>query len=176
MTAKRNMIGLGLCLVLGLLILSSAIMQAGQKTYELRPEITLPEYRSDAARAIDAYERTMTHYMSLVERNLTGVNTDVRAVLRKLDSIDAKLIALSVRVARIEEVLGIESAYGERVEPARGEHVESARGEHVESAASGVKRERPQPPACDQASAKSDNTPPHGDAATNPAQSRQRAN
>jgi hypothetical protein len=168
MAAKRNVVGLGLCLVLGLLILSSAIMQAGEKTYELRPEITLPEYRSDAARAIDAYERTMTHYMSLVERNLTGVNTDVRAVLRKLDSIDAKMIALSVRLARIEEVLGIEPACGERAEPACGDRVEPAAG--------GVKRERLQTGVGEQSPPKPENAPLGTSAATNPAQSRQSTN
>jgi hypothetical protein len=83
-------------------------IQGGQKTYEVRPHITLPEYRTDAARAIDAYERLMDRYMGLTERNLTRIGTGLTGVVKKLDSIDAKLTELSTRMARIEIALGIE--------------------------------------------------------------------
>ncbi|MHC4890317.1 MAG: hypothetical protein ACYTEO_12750 [Planctomycetota bacterium] len=46
--------GLICCVVV---VLLSPSIQGGEKTYEIRPQVTLPEYRSDAARAIDAYER-----------------------------------------------------------------------------------------------------------------------
>lgn len=87
--------------------LSTSIQGVG-KTYELRPEITLPEYKTDTARVIDAYERMMARFMSLAERNLAGINTDVRDIARKLDSIDRKLTVLSTRMTRIEKALGIE--------------------------------------------------------------------
>jgi len=85
------------------------LIQGGETTYELEHEIRVPEYRTDAARAIDAYERLMDRYMSLTERNLVGVSTDVRATVRKLDSIDVKLADISARMARIERHLGIEA-------------------------------------------------------------------
>ena len=88
-----------------------ATIVRGEVTYDLRPEvrphIRLPEYRSDAARAIDAYERLMNRYMSLTERNLQQVNTTLLGVDKKLDSINFKLAALSGRISRIEKALGI---------------------------------------------------------------------
>ncbi|RKY24914.1 MAG: hypothetical protein DRP62_02645 [Planctomycetota bacterium] len=76
--------------------------------YEVKPEITIPEYRTDAARAIDAYERIMNRYMDVTERNLDRIGADVRGIVRKLDSVDNKLTELSVRMTRIEKALGIE--------------------------------------------------------------------
>ena len=105
----------GLAASLAVLGVCSLIYARG-RSYDIRPEITLPEYRTDAARAIDAYERTMNRYMTLTERSLAGVNADMREVLRKLDSIDRTLTDLSTRIARIEGALGIE----EPVKPVEG--------------------------------------------------------
>ena len=71
------------------------------------PEISVPEQKTDAARAIDAYERMIDRYMSTTERNFNGIGADIRDVLTKLDSIDAKLTALSHRIAKIERAMGI---------------------------------------------------------------------
>jgi hypothetical protein len=79
-----------------------------EKTYEVQPQITLPGYRTDAARAIDAYERLMERHMDLTERNLTRIGMDIQGIAKKLDSIDGKLTKLSSRMAIIEKVLGIE--------------------------------------------------------------------
>ncbi len=82
-------------------------IQGGQRTYEVQPQITVPEYRTDAARAIDAYERLMERYMDLTERNLSGIGADVKVVAKRLDSIDNKLKELSARITDIEKALGI---------------------------------------------------------------------
>ena len=105
--------GLVCCVVV---VWLSTSIQGGEKTYEVRPQITLPEYRTDAARVIDAYERLMDRYMGLTERNLTGFGTGLKGVVKKLDSIDAKLTVLSARMARIERALGIVlgTPYGEQ--------------------------------------------------------------
>jgi len=79
------------------LVWFSASIRGDQKTYELRPQITVPEYKTDVARIIDAYERLMERYMNLTEGNLTGIGADLNAVTRKLDSMDAKLAELSAR-------------------------------------------------------------------------------
>ena len=86
----------------------SSSIQGVEKSYEVRPVISLPEYKTDTARAIDAYERMMNRFMSLTESNLIGINTDVKDIDKKLDSIDNKLTKLSARMARIEKALGIE--------------------------------------------------------------------
>ncbi|MFQ6036318.1 MAG: hypothetical protein ACE5NM_10825 [Sedimentisphaerales bacterium] len=99
------------CCLAGLWLLSTTGgTQGSQKTYEVQPYITVPEYRTDAARAIDAYERLMERYMDLTEKNLFIVGTDIREVTKKLDSIDDKLTQLSATIARIEKALGIEPA------------------------------------------------------------------
>jgi len=99
------------CCLVGLWFLSATGgIQGSQKTYEVKPSLTIPEYRTDAARAIDAYERLMERYMDLTEENLFMVGTDVREVVKKLDSINDKLTQLSAAIARIEKALGIELA------------------------------------------------------------------
>ncbi len=86
----------------------STSIQGGSKTYELRPQISIPQYRTDAVRAIDAYERLMERYMNLTERNSTRIGTDIKEVIKRLDSINDKLTELSARIARIEKTFGIE--------------------------------------------------------------------
>jgi len=80
--------------------------------YEVRPEIRLPQFKTDTARVIDAYERLMDRYMGLIERNLTGIDRNVREVGEKLDSIDGKLARLSARMTVIEKALGIKQPKG----------------------------------------------------------------
>jgi len=75
--------------------------------YEVRPEVTVPAYRTDAARAIDAYENLMQRYMDLNEKTLLTVDTDIRAIAQRLDSIDGALAGLARRLARIEQALGV---------------------------------------------------------------------
>ena len=82
-------------------------IQGKEKTYEVKPQITIPQYQSETARVIDAYERLMDRYMDLVEANLVGVGGEMEAVAAKLDSIDAKLTQLCARMAEVEKALGI---------------------------------------------------------------------
>ena len=97
-------VGLAACV---LVVWSSESIQGDQEIYEVRPQISIPEYRTDAARAIDAYERLMERYMGMTERNLIGIETSLGSIVRKLDSIDRKLTELSARMARIEKALGV---------------------------------------------------------------------
>lgn len=87
----------------------SGSIQSSQKTYEVQPNLTIPEYKTDIVRVVDAYERLMDRYMDLTERNLTGIGSDLETVIMKLDSIDAKLNELAAKTARIEKTLGIEA-------------------------------------------------------------------
>jgi len=86
----------------------ASIQGSTTKKYELHPEVYLPEHRSDAARAINAYERLMERYMDMTESRYAGFGADLKGVERKLDSINGKLTELSARMARIERALGIE--------------------------------------------------------------------
>ena len=107
MNKSKKMLVVGVVLIVCVIVIGfSSSIQGGN--YEIKPEITLPKYRTDTGRAIDAYERMMERFMDLTERNLTGINTDVKDVAKKLDLINHSLTKLSTRMARIEKALGIE--------------------------------------------------------------------
>ena len=109
MITNKNLLAVGVVVVCCITVVwFSTSIQGGSKTYELRPQISLPEYRTDAVRAIDAYERLMERYMDLTERNSTMIGTNLKEVMKKLDSINDKLTELSARIARIEKTFGIE--------------------------------------------------------------------
>jgi len=105
---NKNLLVAGAVLIVCLIVIGfSSSIHGDEKRYDVRPEITLPEYRTDTARAIDAYERVMDRFMSLTEKNLTGISTDVKDIAKTLVLIDSKLTDLSTRMARIENALGI---------------------------------------------------------------------
>lgn len=109
MITNKNLLAVGVVVVCCITVVwFSTSIQGGSKTYELRPQISLPEYRTDVVRAIDAYERLMERYMDLTERNSIRIGTDIKEVMKKLDSINDKLTELSARIARIEKTFGIE--------------------------------------------------------------------
>ncbi len=95
-----------LCLCGGIVWIGSRT-DAAEKVYEIRPEAMLGAYRSDSDRVMDAYERLMDRYMSLVEGNLSNVGTDVGGVVKKLNSIERKIDNLGTRIGRIEKALNI---------------------------------------------------------------------
>jgi len=99
--------GIVVCLIV---IWLSKSIQGGEKTYEIQPHITMPGYRPESDRAIDAYERLMDRYMGMTERNLIRIEREMESAVRKLDSIDSKLRDLSERMARIEKAVGTGAA------------------------------------------------------------------
>lgn len=111
MKTNRNILAVFAVIVICSVVvwLSSAI-QGGQKTYEIRPNLTMPEYKTDLTRVMDAYERLMERYMDLTERNQSMVGTDLKYVVTTLDSIDGRLTEFSARIARIETALGIDQS------------------------------------------------------------------
>ena len=107
-TNRNKIVILVVIIVCSVLVWLSASIEGGQKTYEIRPNIAMPEYKTDLTRITDAYERLMERYLDLTERNLSTFGTDLNYVATKLDSIDGQLIEMSARIARIEAALGIE--------------------------------------------------------------------
>ena len=111
MITKKNLlaaVAIVVCCITG--IWFSTITQGRPTTYEVRPEISLPEYKTDAIRAIDAYEKLMERYMNLTERNSIRIDLYLKEVIKKLVSINYKLTELSLRIAKIEKTLGIEKS------------------------------------------------------------------
>ena len=111
MKTNRNILAVFVVTIIcSVVVWLSTSIQGGQKTYEIRPNITIPEYKTDLARVMDAYERLMERYMDLTERNQSMVGTDLKYVVKTLDSIDGRLTEFSERIARIETALGIEQS------------------------------------------------------------------
>ena len=105
---NRNKKAIAVIIAITLFVFVFTSITGGQRTYQVRPEIELPDYRTDNARMIEAYERLMDRYMGLVEKNLGIIDSDIKNTAQALDSINKKLDELSARTARIEKALGIE--------------------------------------------------------------------
>lgn len=73
----------------------------GRSRNEIQPEISVPMQQTDAARAIDAYERVMDRYMDISERSMTALRADIADTNRKLDLI-------IIKIENIERALKIE--------------------------------------------------------------------
>jgi hypothetical protein len=131
MKARKNLFaGLAGLLACGAILFWVSNTTGGrEEIYEVRPEVAIPEYRSDAARAIDAYERLMERYLDLTEGNLAGFGTDMQSVLNKLDCIERELTGLSARMGRIEKALGIEQPGAENQKEAQPETAQKSSGE-----------------------------------------------
>jgi hypothetical protein len=109
MNTNRNTLAvLVVIIACSVLVWLSASIQGGQKTYEIHPNIAMPEYKTDLTRITDAYERLMERYMDLTQQNNSMVGTDLKYVVTKLDSIDVQMTEMSARIARIETALGID--------------------------------------------------------------------
>jgi Na+/phosphate symporter len=111
MILKRNLLLITLIVITGTIVVwSFTSIQGSQKTYEVQPQITMPGYRVEAIRVLDAYERLMERYMDLVDRNLISIDKNLSGIEEKIDSIDGKITELCERTSRIEEALGIEKS------------------------------------------------------------------
>ena len=108
MYIKRNMLIVGmLVFVFGVVVWLASGIEGAVKHYEIQPFVGVPEYRTDAARAIDAYERLMDRYMSMTERELYNVSAYLSDVSQQMEVLDAKINRLHARLGRIEKKLGI---------------------------------------------------------------------
>lgn len=109
---KRNKYLLVAIVVAGVCLAAAAasrgIPDRGGNYDFVEAQVSVPEYKTDAARAIDAYERLMERYMYLSEQLVSQRGDDCQSVSTKLDSIDARLAELSTRLSRIEKALGID--------------------------------------------------------------------
>lgn len=109
MNDKKKLITVVVLIVCCIIVIwFSTTSLGGPKTYEIQPKISVPGYKTDAVRAIDAYERLMERYMNMTDRNSARIDSDLKQIIRQLDVINDKLTRLSLRIARIEKTFGIE--------------------------------------------------------------------
>jgi len=77
-------------------------------------EISVPPYKSDMVRMIEAYERLSDQYLALVQQHLLKMDADNQAVLKKLESLEKKLDELN---RKIDRLLPSESPAAEKTSP-----------------------------------------------------------
>ena len=61
-------------------------------------EVSVPEYQSDMARMIAAYENLSGQYLSLVSQNLAMMDSSDRMILQKMETLEKKLDELTKKV------------------------------------------------------------------------------
>lgn len=110
MKVKKNFFGIGLLVLCSAIIGGGAmtLLGAEEKTYEIHPEIAMGPYQTETMHVMAAYERLMERYMNLVEVNLQDMSRSNQVSIKKLESIEAKLDALGMRMSRVEKALNIE--------------------------------------------------------------------
>ena len=94
---------LALCIVLS----SSTSIEGRDKDYEIRPEITLPEQKTDTTRFIESYERILDRLITTKERDQLNLTDNIGNISGKLEAIDKKLDDVLTRLGRIEKALNI---------------------------------------------------------------------
>ena len=104
-TNKTLWAGAAVIICVAIAVVFSGSLQGGQNRYEVQPNLSIPEYKTDTVRAIEAYERLMDRYMDLTGTHLTTVGMDLRNIVTRLDSIDARLTELDSRLMKIEQAL-----------------------------------------------------------------------
>lgn len=89
------------------LLLCLGVSHGAEKTYEVQT-YGLPEYRTDTARAIDAYQQMINRLLDSNERNAAIAQAQMNEIIRRLDKIQNDVDNVSRRIANIEKKMGIE--------------------------------------------------------------------
>jgi GTPase Era involved in 16S rRNA processing len=98
MKRAKSLLLLIVIIACGLIASYISSTYAEDKTYEVYTEYSLPEYRTDTARAIDAYQQMINRLLDTNERNNA-------VIIAKLDAIQKDLQLLSTRIENIEKAV-----------------------------------------------------------------------
>jgi predicted PurR-regulated permease PerM len=118
MKTRRTFISLIVIAVVCAAFFWLAVSHGVEKEVEVQT-YNLPEYRSDTARAIDAYQQMINRMLDDNDRNWEMVQEQLNSINSKLDTVLSELDGISQRIARIENKMGIEEP--EEKEPKPGE-------------------------------------------------------
>jgi len=106
MKTRRTFVSLTAIVLVCAVFFWLAASHGVEKTYEVH---ALPEYRSDTARAIDAYQQMINRMLDDNGRNWLAMQNQMNTIVTKLDKIQDDLDNLSQRIAGIETKMGIEN-------------------------------------------------------------------
>ncbi len=101
MNATAASIGCFLFMCMAAGFFSATLFGSSEKRYEIRPEITLPEYKTDMDRLTDVYERMIDDYIKVMNQDLTQIHIELQNVSEALDT-------MSDQLETIQRKLGIE--------------------------------------------------------------------
>jgi hypothetical protein len=118
MKTRRTFISLIIIALVSAAFFWLTVSYGVEKSVEVQT-YNLPEYRSDTARAIDAYQQMINRMLDDNDRNWGMVQEQLNTINGKLDTILNDLDSISQRIARIEKKMGIEEP--EEKEPKPGE-------------------------------------------------------
>ena len=112
MKSKRNLLAVAAGLVACIVVVwFSTSSQGGEETYEIHPYVAVPYGYTptmDAYRLIDLIEQLTAQNNQITQNKLNELNKDIKGIVEKLDSIDAKFKDLFAQMTRIEKALGTE--------------------------------------------------------------------
>jgi hypothetical protein len=83
-----------------------------RSNYGVDVTYNVPEYKTEAVQALEAYQNLMSRYMDLSEKLVLQMDGDCQTIFAKLDSLDSRLADISTRLTRIEKALGIDPNSG----------------------------------------------------------------
>jgi septal ring factor EnvC (AmiA/AmiB activator) len=99
-------LGLAVSLCAAVIAVSDSKHEKRENRYELENEISLPEYKSNIDKMIDAYERMVDRLLYATSSG-TKFNADVNSIYKKLSDIDNKLAVITGKLETIEKKLEI---------------------------------------------------------------------
>ena len=85
----------------------SATLFGGQKRYEIRPEITLPEYKTEMDRVIEVYERMIDDHIKVMNDTMAELRGELKNVSKTLNTMEDSMSELSHQLETIQGRLGI---------------------------------------------------------------------
>ena len=113
---NRKLVAILLVVIVSLAAISFVTsIQAAEKKYEARPDVSIPYAPTEASRAVDSYERMMERFMDMTDRNFSGVGSDVKSVQKELSIMNVRLLDISKRIEAIEKTLAAD-ATGKKAE------------------------------------------------------------
>ena len=91
--------------LLGVLAAMVLWMAAGSRAEDVVPirrggavVHSIGEQKSDMARMVEAYERLSSQYLSMVQQNLAAMNDADQTILKKLETLEAKMDAMDKKL------------------------------------------------------------------------------
>ncbi|MCE5340926.1 MAG: hypothetical protein LLF92_07340 [Planctomycetaceae bacterium] len=108
MTKNKILFSLGIAAAVcaTVIAVTNSTHERHDSRYEIENEISLPEYKSNLDKMIDAYER-MVDKLLYATSSGTKFNSDANAIYKKLSEIDNKLTVITAKLENIEKTLGI---------------------------------------------------------------------